>query len=420
MKLSMSPSLLGGQISAIASKSVAHRLLICAAFADDDTLIRCEEINEDILATVGCLSSLGAKILREESYFRVTPIRTLQKNAFLDCGESGSTLRFLLPLTSMLGADASFLMAGRLPMRPLSPLREELERGGIVFSEIGSNPLVTRGTLHTNQFTISGGVSSQFISGLLFALAISGKGGTIRIEGKLESSAYLDLTLDALRQFGAEIEDADDRFSVAPSEGLSSPKQALVEGDWSNAAFPLCMGAIGKRAVTVTGLLSSSKQGDRAIAELLARFGAKVTLSESACTVSPDVLRGIEIDASQIPDLVPVLAVVASVAKGRTVIYGASRLRLKESDRLKTTAALLLSLGATIEEREDSLIIDGVPTLRGGSVSSFGDHRIAMSAAVASLACDAPILLDGAEAVGKSYPEFWRDMRALGLNDCER
>jgi 3-phosphoshikimate 1-carboxyvinyltransferase len=195
---------------------------------------------------------------------------------------------------------------------------------------------------------------------------------------------------------------------------------AFVEGDWSNAAFPLAMGAVGKHPITVSGISKDSHQGDKKITEILKEFGAKVKFCENSVTVSPAPLHGIEIDASQFPDLVPVLAVVASVAKGRTVIYGASRLRLKESDRLKTTAALLLSLGATIEEREDSLIIDGVPTLRGGSVSSFGDHRIAMSAAVASLACDAPILLDGAEAVGKSYPEFWRDMRALGLNDCER
>ncbi|MBO5938396.1 MAG: 3-phosphoshikimate 1-carboxyvinyltransferase [Clostridia bacterium] len=419
MKLSISPSSVGGSVCAIASKSVAHRLLICAAFADNTTLIRCDELSEDISATVRCLSSLGAKIVRDAPFYRVTPILELQKNAHLDCGESGSTLRFLVPLTCMLGADASFVMAGRLPERPLSPLREELERGGIVFSDIGSNPLMCRGSLNTRDFTISGSVSSQFISGLLFALAISGKGGSIRIDGRLESVSYLSLTVDALRQFGAKIEQTDTLFSVAPNSGLSSPREVSVEGDWSNAAFPLCMGAIGKHPITVTGLLGTSHQGDRAIVDLLLRFGAKVTLCADECTVSPAPLHGIEIDASQIPDLVPVLAVVAALAEGKTIIKNASRLRIKESDRLKTTTALLTSLGATITETEDGLSIEGVSRLVGGSVSSFCDHRIAMSAAVASLACASSVVLDGAESVAKSYPDFWRDMKSLGMNICE-
>lgn len=420
MKLLISPFSSGGKISAIASKSVAHRLLICAAFADGETKIRCDEINEDIVATVRCLSALGATIVRKGKEYFVTPRQALQKNALLDCGESGSTLRFLIPLTCILGANASFLMAGRLPMRPLSPLREELEKGGIEFSETGSNPLVCRGTLQTTEFTISGGVSSQFISGLLFALAISGKGGSITIDGPLESEPYLALTVDALQQFGVCVEKRENVFLVPPNDGLHSPAEVCVEGDWSNAAFPLCMGAIGKNAVTVTGLLPTSRQGDRAIADLLARFGATVTLCDGECTVVPNELCGIDIDASQIPDLVPVLAVVASVAKGTTLITGASRLRLKESDRLKTTTALLSALGAHIEEREDGLSIEGVPALLGATVSSAGDHRIAMSAAVASLVCSSPITLNGAESVAKSYPDFWRDMRSLGLNYCER
>lgn len=419
MKLSIPPSTPCGEISAIASKSAAHRLLICAAFADRETIIRCDEINEDICATVRCLSALGATIVRDAPHYRVTPVRVLTKNALLDCGESGSTMRFLVPVVCMLGADASFLMAGRLPERPLSPLREELERGGIVFSEIGSNPLVCRGALSTTEFTISGSVSSQFISGLLFALAVSGKRGLIHIEGKLESAPYIDLTADALRQFGIEIHRSESLIELRENHGLSSPGEVFVEGDWSNAAFPLAMGAIGTHAITVRGLLPDSRQGDRAIVSLLARFGAKITNEEDRYTVTPAPLHGIEIDASQIPDLVPVLATVASVAEGRTLIYNASRLRIKESDRLQSVAALLGGLGARITETEDGLCIEGVPSLCGGSASAFGDHRIAMSAAVASLVCAAPVLLDGADAVAKSYPEFWRDVRSLGLTTCE-
>ena len=419
MKLSILPSKLCGEISAIASKSAAHRLLICAAFADCETIIRCDEINEDICATVRCLSALGATIVRDAPHYRVTPIHKLNKNALLDCGESGSTMRFLVPLACMLGADASFQMAGRLPERPLSPLREELERGSIVFSAVGSNPLICRGQLSTTEFTISGGVSSQFISGLLFALAVSGKRGLIHIEGKLESAPYIDLTADALRQFGIEIDRSESLIELRENHGLRSPGEVFVEGDWSNAAFPLAMGAIGTHAITVRGLSPNSRQGDRAIVSLLARFGAEVTNEEDHYTVAPAPLHGIEIDAAQIPDLVPVLATVASVAEGRTVIYNASRLRIKESDRLQSVAALLGALGARVSETEDSLIIDGVPSLCGGSVSAFGDHRIAMSAAVASLVCTAPVTLDGANAVAKSYPKFWRDMRLLGLTTCE-
>lgn len=419
MKLWISPSSVSGKISAIASKSAAHRLLICAAFSDRETVVRCDEINEDICATVRCLSALGATVVRDAPHYRVTPIRNLNKNALLDCGESGSTMRFLVPLTCMLGADASFLMSGRLPERPLSPLREELERGGVEFSAAGSNPLVCRGALSTNEFAISGGVSSQFISGLLFALAVSGKGGSIHIDGKLESAPYIDLTLDALRKFGVDFVRTEDSITLLNNRGLHSPERLSVEGDWSNAAFALSMGAIGKDPVTVTGLDEASHQGDRAIVSLLARFGAKVTMHDGECTVSPAPLHGIEIDAAQIPDLVPVLATLASVAEGKTVIYNASRLRIKESDRLQSVAALLGGLGARITETEDGLCIEGVPSLCGGSVSAFGDHRIAMSAAVASLVSTSPVMLDGSEAVAKSYPAFWRDMASLGLKTCE-
>ena len=419
MTRSILPSSLSGSIRAIASKSAAHRLLICAAFADGETVIRCDEINEDISATVRCLTSLGAKIIRDAPFYRVTPIRTLKCGALLDCGESGSTMRFLVPMTCMLGADASFLMSGRLPDRPLSPLREELERSGIVFSEAGSNPLVCRGKLNTTEFSISGGVSSQFISGLLFALAISGKSGCIHIEGKLESAPYIDLTLDALRRFGIGFQRKEHSIELFENPGLHAPSQLFVEGDWSNAAFPLSMGAIGKHPVTVTGLDPASRQGDRAIAELLSRFGADVRSSDGAYTVSPAPLCGIDIDASQIPDLVPVLATVASVAEGRTRIYNASRLRLKESDRLLTTAAMLSSLGAVVEVTEDGLLIEGVPSLHGATVSAAGDHRIAMSAATASIVCDSSITLEGADAVAKSYPAFWSDMTSLGLNTYE-
>lgn len=415
MNVQIFPSAPAGTVKAIASKSAAHRLLICAAFADAPTTIRCEETNDDICATVRCLEALGATITRNAPYYRVTPIQALQKNASLDCGESGSTMRFLVPVTCMLGADAAFVMAGRLPNRPLSPLREELERHGIAFSEAGANPMCCQGTVTGTEFTIPGNVSSQFISGLLFALAVSGKTGRIQIEGTMESTPYVDMTADALRQFGILVIRTENRLEIQENNGLRSPCEVPVEGDWSNAAFPLCMGAIGPHPITVCGLDRHSRQGDRAIVKLLKRFGAKVTEGDDFVTVAPAPLHGMEIDASQIPDLVPILATVASVAKGQTVIFNASRLRLKESDRLQTVRTMLHTLGANLTETDDGLSIQGVDGLQGGRVSSFGDHRIAMSAAIASVACQDSVIIEDAHAAAKSYPSFWNDMQSLRL-----
>lgn len=419
MKRLISPSVTGGTVKAIASKSVAHRLLICAAFAKGDSLIRCEEINEDISATVRCLTALGAEIGREGPFYRVHPISKLPSAPMLDCGESGSTLRFLVPVVCALGLDASFQMAGRLPHRPLSPLREELERHGATLSPSGSNPLRVKGPLRSEDFRIAGNVSSQFISGLLFALALSGRVGSVTVEGPLESSPYLDLTVDALCQFGVEVLCRENRFEILRNEGPISPGELSVEGDWSGAAFPLCLGVVGRKPITVSHLSPRSHQGDRAILALLRQFGATVLEEESSVTAYPSPLRGISIDAAQIPDLVPVLATVASVAEGRTVIHHAARLRLKESDRLHAVATVLNGLGASVEETEDGLVIHGTPTLLGGEADAFGDHRIAMSVAVASVRCQGPVLLTGAEATAKSYPGFWQDVLSLGMDAQE-
>ena len=414
MNIRIYPSDTGGRIKSIASKSAAHRLLICAAFADGETTVRCDEVNEDILATAECLRALGAAIERKEKSFLVTPVKELRKNAILNCNESGSTLRFLLPVACMLGADATFMMAGRLPSRPLSPLWEILEDRGIVFEWVAPNMLSCRGLVDENEFSISGSVSSQFISGLLFSLAVCGRAGRIKITDKLESEPYVEMTANALRIFGVGVEKTADGYSVN-SAGLVSCREAVTEGDWSNAAFPLAMGAIGKRAVTVTGLDIRSTQGDKQIIDILSEFGARVQVGETEINVSRERLCGIKIDASQIPDLVPVLATVASVAEGQTVIYNASRLRIKESDRLMSVSEMLTSLGADISETEDGLIINGREWLSGGKTKSYGDHRIAMSAAVASVVCRGNVIIDNAEAVAKSYPGFWSDAVKLGI-----
>ncbi|MBO5882982.1 MAG: 3-phosphoshikimate 1-carboxyvinyltransferase [Clostridia bacterium] len=416
MNVTVSSSNPHGKIKAIASKSIAHRILICAAFADKPTRIRCEEINNDIKATVSCLSSLGADICYEYPYFQVSPIKSLQKDAILDCGESGSTLRFLIPIVTALGANAFFDMHGRLPERPLSPLKEELEAHGALLSYRDTNRLYCEGQLSGLEYSIAANVSSQFISGILFALAIWGKGGTLKLTGKIESAPYIDMTTDTLKLFGVNISFSDSMFTVLPADKLISPKDVNVEGDWSGAAFPICMGVLGQSAVEVFGLNLSSRQGDREILNILRRFGADIVENgDSVIAKGNAMLHGINIDASQIPDLVPVMATVAATAKGTTVISGAERLRIKESDRLSAVKEMLNTLGANITETKDGLIINGVPHLCGGIVSSYNDHRIAMSAAVASAVCQRDVTITDAEATSKSYPQFWNDIEDLSV-----
>lgn len=415
MNVVISPSSVFGTVRAIASKSVAHRALICAAFADTETKIRCEQLNKDIEATARCLEAIGAKISYSAPFFTVSPVKSASEHAILYCGESGSTLRFLLPVVSALGLNASFVMEGRLPQRPLSPLYEELCAHGASLSPQGENPFISKGKLSATEFSIRGDVSSQFISGLLFASVLMGGGIKINIIGETESSAYIDMTVQALSLFGVKVCKLEHGYEIPCNCKLISPHSLDVEGDWSNAAFPLCMGAIGG-SVEVTGLNPESLQGDKKIIDVLQEFGATVKYSNGAYTVASDrELCGIELDASEIPDLVPVIATVATVAKGETKIFGAARLRIKESDRLDAITKALTALGADIKETEDGLVICGKPSLRGGQVDSFNDHRIAMSAAVASVVCNSEVTVNGAQCVEKSYPAFWNDACSLGL-----
>lgn len=407
----------GGAVRAIASKSAAHRLLICAALSDKPCQIICPETSDDIEATARCLAALGAGVSYRGGVYRVTPIpRPVKGPRRLDCGESGSTLRFTLPLAAALGAEAEFVLKGRLPRRPLSPLYEELIGHGCALSPQGQSTLRLSGQLKPGVFRLPGNVSSQFVSGLLMALSILEGKSVVAVTGPFESRPYVDMTLKALSAFGAPVEEHRQTFYVTGRGTLKAPEEVAVEGDWSNAAFWLCAGALMPegRAVRVTGLDLNSPQGDRAILDFLRRFGAAVEVDDGGVTVSRGVLRGISIDAHDTPDLVPVLAVVAAGAEGMTTVTRAGRLRDKESDRLRAVTVTLRALGADIQETADGLVIYGKPALTGGRVSSFGDHRIAMAAAVSSLLCAGPVTIEGAESVNKSYPGFFRDFAALG------
>lgn len=402
---------------AIPSKSAAHRLLICAALSDRPCRIVCPETSDDIEATARCLTALGAGVEYRDGVFHVTPVsRPVNGRRLLDCGESGSTLRFALPLAAALGAEADFILKGRLPRRPLSPLYEELIGHGCALSPQGQSPLRLSGRLKPGVFRLPGNVSSQFVSGLLMALSVLEGKSVVSVTGPFESRPYVDMTLRALEVFGAPVDENRQTFYVNGRGRLKAPDEISVEGDWSNAAFWLCAGALlpeGK-SIRVQGLDPRSAQGDRAVLDFLRRFGAVVIENETGVTVSRGQLRGIAIDAHDTPDLVPILAVVAAGAEGTTTVTRAGRLRDKESDRLRAVTETLRALGTEIRETADGLVIQGKPALAGGRVSSFGDHRIAMAAAVSSLLCAGPVTIEGAEAVKKSYPGFFRDFNALG------
>lgn len=413
MNQTVMPGARTGCVQVPASKSQAHRLLICAALGTHPVSLRLDGRSRDIDATLACLRALGAQIEETQDCLLISPITHVPEGVcHLFCGESGSTLRFLLPVCGALGANAVFHMEGRLPERPLAPLDAELCAHGMTLRRNGAC-LSVQGQLQCGSFTLPGSVSSQYISGLLMALPLLPGESRLDVTGALESAGYVDMTLDALRLAGIQIAKDRTSFHISGTQPFTLPPEAAVEGDWSSAAFFLCMGAFSTQGIRLYGLNSTSSQGDRAIAALLRRFGAEVTQEADCVCVRKGALHGIRIDAAQIPDLVPVLAAVAAYAEGETVIENAARLRLKESDRLQTTAATLRALGAQIDELPDGLVITGRPSLCGGTVDACGDHRIAMSAAVAALCCTAPVTVTGAQAVEKSYPRFWQQLAAL-------
>lgn len=402
-----------GSVTPPASKSQLHRLLLCAAAADREAVLRCGGISGDIAATIRCLNALGADIRETRpGELAVRPIRVPAREAALPCGESGSTLRFLLPFAGVLGCRAAFLREGRLPARPLAPLTAALAEGGMTFREEGSR-LFCEGRLRPGRFVLPGSVSSQFISGLLMALPLLPGDSELTVAGALESAPYVAMTEAVLQAGGVRLERRGQSYGIPGGQRPSFPAPVEAERDWSAAAVFLCMGALSPAGVTVQGLDGASRQGDRAILDLLRSFGALVRGEGNAVAVSRGELRGQRIDASQIPDLVPALSALAALAEGETVIVSAGRLRLKESDRLRGTAAMLAALGADVAETADGLRIRGRSRLRGGTAEVSGDHRLAMAAAVAAAGCEDPVVIPCAECTDKSYPRFWDTLQSL-------
>lgn len=405
-----------GMTEIISSKSELHRLLMLSALCSDcrETAIAfVGKPSKDVIATVDCMNIGGASIVQNGNVFYSMPINNRPLYPItVSCNESGSTLRFLLPVFSALGKKYTVLVNGRLSSRPLSPMYELLTENGVTLSENGKYPLSVHGTFTGGALSIDGSVSSQFITGLLMALPLTPNGGSITVSGDFQSRPYVDITVDAMKTFGVNVMVDGNKYTV-PKADYVCPGDIRAGGDWSNAAFFLVAGAIGGK-VTVSGLDKNSKQGDKAIVEILKAFGANVDFDENGVTVSKSDLVAVDVDAKDIPDMVPSLAILASVAKGTTRIYNAQRLRIKESDRIKSVVEMVNNLGGEAHETDDGMLIVGKPYLTGGTVLSYNDHRIAMSAAVASVVSKAPVIIKGAEAVSKSFPEFYERIKEIG------
>ncbi len=391
MDITVYPGKLSGFLHVIPSKSQAHRLLICAAFADAPTTLVCPATNQDIEATAQCLRSLGANITRTEEGYDIIPLSKVPQSAILDCKESGSTLRFMLPIAGSLGVDTTFLLSGRLPQRPLSPLWEEMERMGCELSRPTENSIQCKGKLHSGDYTIDGSVSSQFITGLLFALALLKGENRLTVTGKAESVPYIRMTEEALNLFGIPCNSY--HFT---NKQLHSPGKITVEGDWSNGAFFLGANVLGSN-IDLEGLSPNSCQGDRAVTEILTQV-----------STHPHIY------AQDIPDLVPVLAVVFGANQGAT-FHNIGRLRLKESDRVASVAEMLHAFGGKVTIDGDTMTVYPA-TYHCCTIDAKNDHRIAMAAAIGATVAQGPVTILGAECVKKSYPDFWTEFGKLGGN----
>ena len=402
MNVTITPAVLKGTVTPPPSKSQAHRLIIAAALSDGFCKLSNVDLSEDIQATLRCMRTLDADASADGTIIRGADLVDGHEEPapeVMDCGESGSTLRFLIPVALALKGGGKFTGHGRLMERPQDPYFALFREKGI-FYEQKDGVLTVRGKLTPGIYTLPGNVSSQFITGLLYALPLLEGDSQIVLTTDLESRGYVDMTLDALERFGVKAEYDGKRTFRVPGNQYYQHQNLAIEADWSNAAFwygAKCLGC----PVEIGRLDQASVQGDRAIAGFY------------------DQLQGtgsLDLDVSQCPDLVPPLAAMAALRAGETTrIVNAGRLRIKESDRLATVTEVLNALGAQVEEYEDYLVIHGKEKLAGGvTVSGHNDHRIAMMAAIAAIRCEAPVTITGAECVKKSYPRFWEDYRRLG------
>ena len=420
--LKINPSKLKGEVKIPPSKSMAHRAIICAALSDGLCIIENIDYSDDIIATIDAMNSLGAKIVKHKDYIEVIGAYGSNEKAketrVIDCNESGSTLRFLVPISLLFKGSSKFIGRGNLGKRPLTTYYNIFERQGIEYSyEEGNLNLVINGELKPGTFEVEGNVSSQFITGLLFTLPLLKEGSKIIITTEMESKGYIDLTLRAMSDFGVEIINNNYREFIIKGNQKYNARNYRVEGDYSQAAFFLCADSLGNE-VLCKDLDLNSLQGDKEVIDILERMNVVFNANDIGVKGTTNgELTSTVIDGSQCPDIIPVLTSVAALTKGTTEIINAGRLRIKECDRLAAVTSELNKLGAKIIEKEDGLVVTGVEKLQGGvEVWSHKDHRIAMTLAIASTRCEKPIVIKDYECIAKSYPNFFEDFKALGGN----
>ena len=401
---------LKGEVKVPSSKSAAHRAVIAAAIANGESKIYDVTMCDDIIATVGAVNALGCEANVEGDTITVKGIENPSKEAVIDCKESGSTVRFMIPLAAAYGTKALFNGSGRLPQRPLDDIITALSECGISFKRLGKDylPLEATGCLNGNRVNIAGNVSSQYLTGLLFASAV--KGGSVKLTTRLESSAYVDMTCQMIERFGGKVDIENGLYNL--SGGLSA-RDIKVEGDWSAAAFFFEAAALGSE-IELIGLDPQSKQADKACVDIFSRMGVDIKFEDGKYRLRPAKrLVATDMDASGCPDLVPAVAVAMAFAEGTSTIYNAGRLRIKESDRLKAVADGLAALGIKTELAKDKITIFGGQG-HGGTVDSVNDHRIAMAFACATSAVGDEIIIKDAHSVSKSYPDFFEVFSSLG------
>lgn len=424
-KVKIFPSKLRGTVQVPSSKSMGHREIICAGLACGTSIIDNISMSKDIEATIRCLRAINVAVDEVPSMFAGRKALQISGTGHplaaadsVDCGESGSTLRFFLPLGANLNCPMTFIGHGKLVSRPLKAYYDIFDEQFIqYFNDNGNLPVTVNGRLQPGIFKLPGDVSSQFVSGLLFVLPLLHGDSVIEITSPLESSAYVDMTISCLAKFGIKVENengAHRRYLVSGRQRYQA-QDSCVEGDWSQAAFWTVGGSLGEK-ITCAGVDFNSLQGDKAVLKIMQRMGAAISQNENSVTVSGGMTKATVIDAANCPDIIPVLAVLSAVSEGTTKIINAGRLRIKECDRLAAMTSELTKMGADVTEEAEGLTIVGKPEgLRGGvEVDAWNDHRIAMSLAIAAQKCAQPVILTGADSVAKSYPEFWEDYKSLG------
>ena len=419
MEMTFFPAPLKGTVAAPASKSEAHRRMICAGLTRGATTLTGFMDSADMAATARCLKALGAALCREGDSLTITGYAKKNcKLPVLDCGESGSTLRFFVPIALAMVGGGVFRMHGRLGQRPMDVYRDLFVPRGVRWRMgvgcDGAAELTVKGVLEAGHYVMPGNVSSQFVSGLMFALPLLAEDSTLTVQPPVESAGYINMTVEALTQSGVVLEElAPFSWRIAGNQHYQAEDGRLA-GDYSQAAVLCCAGALG-HDVTVTHLAPVTTQGDRAVLKHLEALGAKVQEDATGVTVTADKLTGTTLDMADCPDIAPILALTCQLAAGESRLTGCGRLRLKECDRLAATVEMLNLLGGQARAEDDTIVITGVDKLCGGvTLPDYNDHRMVMLGMIAASVAEAPVTVTGVEALNKSWPEFINVYKNLG------